>query len=100
MCIRDSATPVAFGRPGYATPTGLYAVRIKDANAWSYEFNAPMPYSLEYDLVRGIYIHYSATYAAIGPTYIGSHGCINIGSLATARTLFHRVPLGAAVYVY
>lgn len=94
------ATPVAFGRPGYETPSGLYTVRVKDANAWSYEFNAPMPYSLEYDLTRGIYIHYSATYASIGPGYIGSHGCINIGNLATAKTLFNRVPLGAAVYVY
>lgn len=94
------STPVAYGRPGYETPTGLYTVRVKDANAWSWEFNAPLPYSLEYDLVRGIYIHYSSTYASIGPGYIGSHGCINIGDLTTAKTLFNRVPLGAAVYVY
>lgn len=94
------STPVAFGRPGYETPGGLYAVQVKDANAWSYEFNAPMPYSLEYDLGRGIYIHYSSTYAAVGPTYIGSHGCINIGNLATAKTLFNRVAVGTPVYVY
>ncbi|MCB1252573.1 MAG: L,D-transpeptidase, partial [Austwickia sp.] len=77
-----------------------WSVKIKDPNAWSYPYSAWMPYSLEYDLVRGIYIHYSSTYGAIGPGYIGSHGCINIGSLDTARTLFNRVPLGAAVYVY
>ena len=94
------STPVAFGRPGYETPAGLWSVKIKDPNAWSYPYSAWMPYSLEYDLVRGIYIHYSSTYGSIGPGYIGSHGCINIGSLETARTLFNRVPLGAAVYVY
>lgn len=94
------STLVAFGRPGYETPSGLWSVRVKDANAFSYEFNTPMPYSLEYDLVRGIYIHYSATYASVGPGYVGSHGCINIGDLSTAKSLFDRVPVGAAVYVY
>lgn len=94
------ATPVAFGRPGYETPSGLYAVRVKDANAWSKEYDTAMPYSLEYDLARGIYIHYSPTFAAAGPGYIGSHGCVNVGDLEAAKTLFNRVPLGAAVYVY
>lgn len=94
------STPVAVGRPGYETPTGLYSVRVKDANAWSHEFDVAMPYSLEYDLARGIYIHYSATFAAVGPTYVGSHGCVNVGDLAAAKALFDRVPVGAAVLVY
>jgi len=94
--------PARYGRPGYDTPTGTWTVKIKDPNAISYAFdNASMPYSLEYDLERGIYIHYSYAWAAAGDgPYVGSHGCINIKDWNAIKTLFYRAPIGTTVHVY
>lgn len=91
---------VRFGKPGYESPSGTWKVEKKTRNAWSYLFNVTLPFSLEYDLKRGIYIHYSQAWAEAGPSYPGSHGCVNIKDWATAEKLFNRVPVGTTVYVY
>lgn len=97
----DMSVEVRYGRPGYETPRGTWTLTAKDPNAWSHEFDAWMPWSLQYDLARGIYIHYSYAWAAAGDgPYAGSHGCINIKDWDAAKRLYERVPFGALVHVY
>lgn len=97
----DMSVEARYGKPGYETPRGTWTLRDKDPNAWSYEFDAWMPWSLKYDLARGIYIHYSYAWSAAGDgPYAGSHGCINIRDWDAAKRLYERVPLGALVHVY
>lgn len=93
------STKIRTGQPGFATPLGSFAVQYKVKDEVSREYgNAPMPYSV-YFAAGGIAIHYSADFAARGYAY-GSHGCVNIASLARAADIFNHLRPGNPVLVY
>ncbi len=92
---------VRYGRPGYETPKGTWRVTTKSPNAWwSYPYRVYMPWGMKYDDRIGLYLHYSSGFALNPETYVGSHGCIQIGDWETIKRLYHRAPVGTTVHVY
>lgn len=92
---------VAFGRPGYETPTGTWTVATKAPDQWwSYPFKVYMPWGMKFDTGIGLYVHYSSGFAQNPDGYIGSHGCVQLGDWETARRLYQRVPVGTTVHIY
>ncbi len=77
------------GRPGYRTPVGTFHVQFKDANFYSTEFHAPMPYSVFF--VGGVAFHE-------GSLSVYSHGCVHL-SQSSAITFFHSLSVGDEVQV-
>lgn len=100
----DRTVDVRFGVPGLDTPTGTFRVYFRWRDATSGingpdQPRAPMPYALFFN--GDIAVHYSPGFASSG--YYpggGSHGCVNVGSLADAQYLFYQIPVGALVHVY
>lgn len=88
---------VRFGRPEYPTRNGSWQIFWKNADHVSSIYNVAMPYSMFFS--GGQAIHYSADFDRNG--YVGaSHGCINVGDLATAARLFNAARVGDKVIVY
>jgi lipoprotein-anchoring transpeptidase ErfK/SrfK len=81
--------PVASGRPGYATPPGIYHVTFKNAHFWSTAFNAPMPYSVFFN--GGMAFHE-------GSVHVPSHGCVHL-TQAAAVEFFNYLDPGDEVQV-
>ncbi|MCB1252345.1 MAG: L,D-transpeptidase [Austwickia sp.] len=99
---RDVMTAeVRFGRPGFETPTGTWKVDTKSPESWwSYPYRVYMPWGIKFDSRIGLYIHYSSGFALNPKTYIGSHGCVQIGDWETARTLHERTAVNTTVHIY
>ena len=88
----DSA-PVSTGRPGHATPTGVFPILQKGVHHRSNLYsNAPMPFMqrLTWD---GIALH-----AGQIPGRPASHGCVRL-PLDFARQLFAVTQVGASVHI-
>jgi lipoprotein-anchoring transpeptidase ErfK/SrfK len=71
--ISIGVTTVSTGRPGHATPIGVFTILNKDKDHRSKKYNdAPMPYSerLTWD---GVALHAGGL-----PGYPESHGCIHL----------------------
>lgn len=84
---------VSSGKPGHATPTGVFTILQKDVDHHSSLYNnAPMPYMqrLTWD---GIALH-----AGSLPGYPASHGCVRL-PLAFAKLLFGVTKLGLTVVI-
>lgn len=81
--------PVTHGRPGWETPPGTFHVTFKDADFWSTDFDAPMPYSVFFN--GGIAFHE-------GSLSVLSHGCVHL-SHAAATTFFDYLQPGDEVQV-
>lgn len=82
--------PITSGKPGHATPPGLFSVSYKDRDHLSREFdNAPMPYSVFFN--RGIAFHEGSLNAQ-------SHGCVHLSRTA-ARTFYADLHPGDVVQV-
>lgn len=80
--VQIGQTPVSTGRPGHATPTGVFSILGKDATHRSRKYdNAPMPYA-ERLTWSGIFLH-----AGELPGYPSSHGCVHL-PMAFAKNLF------------
>jgi len=80
--IQIGQTPISTGRPGFATPTGVFSILGKDATHRSKKYNnAPMPYA-ERLTWSGVFLHAGAL-----PGYPSSHGCVHL-PLAFAKDLF------------
>ncbi len=95
------STEVRYGRPGFETPKGTWQITTKSPNAWwSYPYRVYMPWGMKYDDRIGLYIHYSSGFALNPETYVGSHGCIQIGDWETIKRLYQRAPVGTTVHVY
>ncbi|GAM06585.1 L,D-transpeptidase family protein [Novosphingobium sp. MBES04] len=91
--IRIGATTVSTGKPGHATPTGVFTILQKDAKHRSSTYNnAPMPYQqrLTWD---GVALHAGGL-----PGYPESHGCVHL-PYNFARELFTVTELGVTVVV-
>ena len=84
---------VSTGRPGYATPTGVFTVLEKDVEHYSSIYdNAPMPY-MQRLTWGGVALHGGQL-----PGYPASHGCIRL-PVEFARLLYDLTYLGMTVIV-
>lgn len=84
---------VSTGKPGHATPTGVFVTTYKDAKHRSSKYNnAPMPYTQRFTS-SGIALHAGGV-----PNYPSSHGCVHLPSVY-AQMLFKESPLGMTVVV-
>jgi len=70
--LRIAYCPVATGKPGHETPTGVFTILQKDKDHVSSIYNAKMPYT-ERLTWSGICLH-----AGSIPGYPNSHGCIHL----------------------
>jgi peptidoglycan hydrolase-like protein with peptidoglycan-binding domain len=83
---------VSSGRPGFDTPTGRYAVYLKDPHAYSKKYDAPMPLA---SFFTGSYgLHESADV----PGYPASHGCVRIPA-AFAGEVYDFAGMGTPVVI-
>ena len=64
--------PVATGKPGHETPTGVFTILEKDKDHVSSIYKAKMPYTQRLTW-RGIALH-----AGSIPGYPNSHGCVHL----------------------
>lgn len=91
--IRIGVSTASTGKPGHATPTGVFMVLQKDKDHSSKTYNdAAMPYTerLTWD---GVALHAGGL-----PGYPSSHGCIHLPS-EFARHLFEISPMGMTVVI-
>ena len=88
-----AATTVSTGRPGYATPTGVFTILEKQVEHYSSTYDsAPMPY-MQRLTWRGVALH-----AGKLPGYPASHGCIRLPA-GFARLLYGETKVGMTVVV-
>lgn len=82
----------------YATANGTWKVYDKQVNPKSDNYGSgAMPYSTMF--YPDMYVHYSPGFHAVG--YAGSsHGCVNVGNLASAIWIFKHTPIGTKVHVF
>ena len=89
--ITYGPVPITSGKPGHATPPGVFHVLWKDKNHRSSIFNnAPMPYSVFFTN-SGIAFHE-------GSLRVPSAGCIHL-SRSAAQTFFSKLSVGQVVQV-
>jgi L,D-transpeptidase catalytic domain len=91
--VRIGVATVSSGKPGHATPTGVFAILQKDANHHSSKYNdAPMPFQerLTWD---GVALHAGGL-----PGYPESHGCVHL-PYGFSRELFGVTTVGATVVI-
>src|SRR4051812_3541086 len=88
-----ASSPVSTGKPGYATPLGVFTILEKDMFHRSNQYSdAPMPH-MQRLTWGGVALHGGAL-----PGYPASHGCIRL-PYDFARQLFGETRLGATVMV-
>jgi len=96
LVVRDGRVAAIFaastGKTGFTTPAGAFRVYRKEADGWSNQYQAPMPYASYF--VRGVAVH-----AGKIPGYPASHGCVRVPA-PFAATLFRRMPNESLVIVY
>ncbi|WP_306120225.1 MULTISPECIES: L,D-transpeptidase [unclassified Roseitalea] len=91
--IRIAVSTCSTGKPGHATPTGVFTVLQKDADHRSSTYNnAPMP-NMNRLTWSGIALH-----AGNLPGYPASHGCIRL-PLEFSRKLFEITHIGTPVII-
>jgi hypothetical protein len=91
--IRIGVSTCATGRPGHATPTGVFTILQKDADHHSSLYHdAPMPFT-ERLTWSGVALH-----AGSLPGYPDSHGCVHL-PLAFSKLLFQVTRLGTPVII-
>lgn len=91
--LRIAVTTVSTGKPGHATPTGVFTILQKDRDHHSSLYNdAAMPYQerLTWD---GIALHAGGL-----PGFPESHGCVHLPT-EFARRLFGATTLGMTVVI-
>jgi hypothetical protein len=91
--IRIGVSTCATGRPGHATPTGVFTILQKDKTHHSSRYNdASMPFT-ERLTWSGVALH-----AGNLPGYPDSHGCVHL-PLAFSKLLFGVTQLGTPVII-
>ena len=88
-----AATSVSTGRPGHATPTGVFTILQKQIEHYSSVYDsAPMPY-MQRLTWQGVALH-----AGNLPGYPASHGCIRMPA-DFAKRLYGETKVGMTVVV-
>jgi hypothetical protein len=91
--IRIGVSTCATGRPGHATPTGVFTILKKETMHHSNLYNdAPMPFT-ERLTWSGVCLH-----ACNLPSYPDSHGCVHL-PLAFARLLYQVTEPGTPMII-
>jgi hypothetical protein len=91
--IRIGVSTCATGRPGHATPTGVFTILQKDKTHHSSLYNdASMPFT-ERLTWSGVALH-----AGSLPGYPDSHGCVHL-PLAFSKLIFEVTQLGTPVII-
>ena len=91
--IPIAATTVSTGRPGHATPTGVFTILQKQVEHHSSIYdNAPMPY-MQRLTWQGVALH-----AGNLPGYPASHGCIRLPA-GFAKLLYQETNVGMTVVI-
>jgi hypothetical protein len=91
--IRIGVSTCATGRPGHATPTGVFTILQKQTMHHSNLYNnAPMPF-MERLTWSGVALH-----AGNLPGYPDSHGCVHL-PIAFARLLYDVTQVGTPVII-
>ena len=91
--IRIGRAAVSTGRPGHATPTGVFQILQKDIDHHSKTYgNAPMPY-MERLTWDGVALH-----TGFNPGHPDSHGCVRLPD-GFARELFKITHIGGTVII-
>jgi hypothetical protein len=85
-------TKLSTRRTGLPTPRGSYQITEKDVCHTSTIYHVSMPYFMRLD-GEPFGIHYG-----YNPGHPASHGCIRVGSMAEAKTLFRMTPSGTIRY--
>lgn len=87
------ASTVSTGRPGHATPTGVFMILQKQVEHYSSLYDsAPMPY-MQRLTWQGVALH-----AGNLPGYPASHGCIRLPA-GFAKLLYDETKLGMTVVI-
>lgn len=86
------ALSISSGASGYDTPTGEYEVYLQNEDAYSYIYDAPMPWASFFN--GGIALHESSDV----PGYAASHGCVRV-PVGFAERLFRFAEIGTPVIV-
>lgn len=88
-----TSSRISSGRPGFATPTGVFSILEKKVQHHSNIYSgAEMPY-MERLTWSGIALH-----AGVVPGYRASHGCVRLPH-SFARTLYGMTKLGGRVVI-
>jgi len=88
-----AATTVSTGRPGHATPTGIFTILQKQVEHYSSLYDsAPMPY-MQRLTWQGVALH-----AGNLPGYPASHGCIRLPA-GFAKALYGETKVGMTVVI-
>ena len=91
--VRIGVSTISSGKPGYATPTGVFTILEKDEDHRSRTYdNAPMPYQQRLTWM-GVAMH-----AGNLPGYPASHGCVRL-PMEFAKKLFTVTPMGGTVVI-
>jgi L,D-transpeptidase catalytic domain len=91
--IRIGVSTCATGRPGHATPTGVFTILQKQTMHHSNLYaNAPMPF-MERLTWSGVALHVGNL-----PGYPDSHGCVHLPS-AFAQLLYQATEIGTPVII-
>ncbi|PZF75065.1 L,D-transpeptidase [Aestuariivirga litoralis] len=91
--IRIAVSTCSTGKPGHATPTGVFSILQKDKDHHSDEYNdAPMP-NMNRLTWSGVALH-----AGELPGYPDSHGCVRL-PLAFSALLFTITQIGTVVII-
>jgi lipoprotein-anchoring transpeptidase ErfK/SrfK len=86
-------TKLSTGRKHLPTPRGHYQITEKDVYHISSIYHVSMPYFMRLN-GEPFGIHYG-----YNPGYPASHGCIRVGSMPEAKTLFRITPRGTSVII-
>jgi lipoprotein-anchoring transpeptidase ErfK/SrfK len=87
-------TQISTGKKSMATPPGRYAIDFKKVLVPDPAYHMKLPYFMRISVSPPLGIHY-----AHDPGYPASHGCIRIGSMKNAITLFNLTPTGTPVTI-
>src|SRR4029078_11444496 len=86
--VRIGVSTISSGKPGYATPTGVFTILEKDKDHRSRTYDdAPMPCQQRLTW-KGVALH-----AGNLPGYPASHGCVRL-PMEFAKKMFEITPMG------
>ena len=91
--VRIAVTTISSGKPGFATPGGVFTILEKDIDHRSRTYDdAPMPYQQRLTW-KGVAMH-----AGNLPGYPASHGCVRL-PLEFSKLLFQTTTMGGTVVI-
>ena len=88
------STKISSGRRNMATPVGHFLIDLKSFNMPDPHYHMQLPYFMRLSINPPFGIHY-----AHDPGHPSSHGCVRIGSMQNAITLYKLSPVGTVVLI-